>query len=258
MWRLVVLCIVLCLVALNWERLAPYLPSSLRDTERPVRNFEEAKKLLMEKVYYDHRETFYCGCSFDEHKRIDLASCGYVPRKDPKRASRLEWEHVVPAHAFGQSFIEWREGHPDCVDKNGRPFKGRRCARLVNDEFRRMEADLYNLYPAIGEVNADRSNYSMAEIPGEKREYGDCDVEIENGKIEPREAIRGIVARTYLYMDETYPGHGVISHKNRKLFEAWNELYPVTEWECERMRRIEAVQKTENRILKEACTKAAR
>jgi len=257
MRRFVLLCILLLLIALNWERLVPYLPSSFSEPDRPVRDFEEAKKLLMEKVYYDHRETIYCGCPFDGRKRIDLAACGYVPRKDPRRASRLEWEHVVPAHAFGQSFVEWRDGHPDCVDREGRPFKGRECARRVSDEFRRMEADMYNLYPAVGEVNGDRSNYSMAEIPGEKREYGACDVEIEDRKIEPREAGRGLIARTYLYMEETYPGHGVVSGKNRKLFEAWDALHPVNDWECERMRRVEAVQKSENRLLKAVCAKAA-
>ena len=46
-----------------------------------------------------------------------------------------------------------------------------------------MQADMYNLYPAIGEVNGRRSNYSMAIIEGEKREFGRCDVEIKNKKI---------------------------------------------------------------------------
>ena len=49
--------------------------------------------------------------------------------------------------------------------------------------FRYMEADLYNLQPAIGEVNGLRSNYSMEMIPGEKREFGACDVEIEIDEI---------------------------------------------------------------------------
>lgn len=256
MKRTIFFIILLSIVAyLNWDRIEPFMPLG---TPHAVADFEAAKRLLMEKVYYDHREDLYCGCPFDEKKRIDLAACGYTPRKDPRRAARIEWEHVVPAHAFGQSFAEWRDGHPDCVDKKGRPFRGRRCARLVSDEFRRMEADMYNLYPAVGEVNGDRSNYSMAEIPGEKREYGACDVEIEEEKIEPREAVRGLIARTYLYMDRTYPGRGVISNKNRKLFEAWDALYPVTGWECERMRRIEAVQKSDNPVLKEACAKAGR
>ena len=54
-----------------------------------------------------------------------------------------------------------------------------------------MQADMYNLYPAIGEVNGRRSNYSMAIIKGEKREFGKCDVEIKNHKVEPKESIRG-------------------------------------------------------------------
>ena len=69
-----------------------------------------------------------------------------------------------------------------------------------------MQADMFNLYPAIGEVNGRRSNYSMAIINGEKREFGKCDVEIKNRKVEPREEIRGEIARTYLYMDSVYPG----------------------------------------------------
>ena len=253
MKRFFIICVLALLGAFFWDRIAPYLPTAMVSPERPVRDFDEAKKLLLEKVYYDHREDIYCGCPFDEKKRIDLAACGYVPRKDLKRAARIEWEHIVPAHAFGQSFPEWREGHPDCVGKEGKPFKGRNCARQTSDRFRQMEADMYNLYPAVGEVNGDRSNYSMAEIPGEVREYGACDVEIADHKIEPREAISGIIARTYIYMDKEYPGHGILSDKNRKLFAAWDGLYPVTEWECERMRRIEAVQKNENTVLKKVC-----
>jgi len=89
-----------------------------------------------------------------------------------------------------------------------------------------MEADLYNLVPAVGEVNARRSNFSMAMIPGEPRVFGRCDLEIENRKMEPRPEIRGDVARIYLYLDAAYPGHGIISRENRMLFAAWNKSDP--------------------------------
>ena len=88
----------------------------------------------------------------------------------------------------------------------------------MNKEYKRMQADMYNLYPAIGEVNGRRSNYTMAIIEGEKREFGKCDVEIKSRKIEPKESIRGEIARTYMYMDSVYSGRGIISKKNRKLF----------------------------------------
>ena len=53
------------------------------------------------------------------------------------------------------------------MSQKGKRYKGRRCASKVSLEFRLMEADLYNVQPAIGEVNGRRSNYSMAIIPGE-------------------------------------------------------------------------------------------
>src|SRR6266446_7462230 len=83
-----------------------------------IDSFNRAKKLLPQ-VFADHETEFYCGCAYAGNE-IELASCGYQPKKDPDRAKRLEWEHVVPAEAFGQSFPEWREGHPACVDSKGK------------------------------------------------------------------------------------------------------------------------------------------
>jgi len=214
-------------------------------------SFSKSKKLLL-KVYKDNPFTLYCGCTF-KGKKPNLSSCGFIPKKDKKRANRIEWEHVVPAHAFGQSFSEWRNGHPKCVSKKGKKFKGRKCAQKMNEEYRRMQADMFNLYPAIGEVNGRRSNYSMAIIEGEKREFGKCDVEIKSRKVEPREEIRGEIARTYLYMDSVYPGRGIISKKNKKLYEAWNKSDPVDVWECERAKRIERIQGNRNEVVMKSC-----
>jgi deoxyribonuclease I len=75
----------------------------------------------------------------------------------------------------------------------------------------------------------------MAMIDGEARRFGSCDLEIEARKVEPRPDIRGDIARTYFYMDAAYPGRGVISEKNRKLFEAWDREDPVDDWERERL-----------------------
>ena len=227
------------------------LSSDLYSQNTQISSFSKSKKLL-QKVYKYNPYTLYCGCSF-KGKKPNLSSCGYIPKKDKKRANRIEWEHVVPAHAFGQSFSEWRNGHPKCVSKNGKKFKGRKCAQKINEEYRRMQADMFNLYPAIGEVNGRRSNYSMGIIEGEKREFGKCDVEIKSRKVEPREEIRGEIARTYMYMDSVYPGRGIISRKNWKLFDAWNNSDPVDDWECERAKRIEKIQGNRNEIVMAKC-----
>jgi len=123
-------------------------------------SFSKAKKLLERQVYHDHRTTFYCGCPFNADKKIPPCD-NYAPKRDNKRSHRLEWEHIVPAHAFGQSFYEWRNGDPECVTRKGKPFKGRNCARKVAIPFRYMEADMYNLVPAIGEINGLRSNLDL-------------------------------------------------------------------------------------------------
>lgn len=216
-----------------------------------IKSFSKSKKLLM-KLYKNNPVTLYCTCSFKD-KKPNLSSCGYVPKKNNKRANRIEWEHVVPAHSFGQLFSEWRVGHPKCIKKNGKKFKGRKCTEKVNEEYRMMQADMFNLYPAIGEINGRRSNYSMTIIKGEKREFGKCDIEIKNKQIEPKESIRGEIARTYLYMDSVYPGRGIISKKNRKLFVAWNKSDPVDEWECERAKMIEKIQKNRNEFVIKDC-----
>ena len=225
--------------------------SDLYSQSTQISSLSKSKKLLL-KIYKDNPFTLYCGCTF-KGKKPNLSSCGYIPKKDKKRANRIEWEHVVPAHAFGQSFSEWRKGHPKCVSKNGKKFKGRKCAQKMNEEYRRMQADMFNLYPAIGEVNGRRSNYSMSIIEGEKREFGKCDVEIKSRKVEPREEIRGDIARTYMYMDSVYPGRGIISKRNRRLFDAWNKSDPVDEWECERAKRIENIQGNMNETVLDKC-----
>lgn len=115
-----------------------------------VDSFNEAKKLLLDSIYTDHRLTLYCGSRFDQAKRVYFGKEFTPVKSSLNRAARLEWEHVVPAEAFGKSFKEWMEGHPSCVEKSGKPFKGRKCAEKASLEFRFMESDMYNLYPESG------------------------------------------------------------------------------------------------------------
>ena len=226
-------------------------PSFILSQNTTITSFSKSKKYLA-KVYKDNPITLYCGCSFKE-KTPEFSSCGYIPKKENKRANRIEWEHVVPAYVFGIFFSEWIVGHPKCVKKNGKIYKGRKCASKVNREFKRMEADMFNLFPAIGEVNGLRSNYPMTIIEGEERQFGKCDVEIKRGKVEPRDEVRGEIARTYMYMDSVYPSKGIISNQNRSMFEEWNRSDPADEWECERARRIEKIQGNRNEIVLDNC-----
>ena len=214
------------------------LPAIADDLPHSIRNFSEARRLVYE-VHVDRKETFYCGCGYNAKKRVDPSVCGYEPRKNNKRSQRIEWEHIVPAHALGQSRQCWREAI--CTDNKGKAYKGRQCCEKVDPVFRAMVSDLRNLVPAIGELNGDRSNYTFSMIEGEAREYGACDFEVDSTlrKVEPRPEIRGDIARTYFYMHETY---GVpLSDKQRRLFDAWDREDPVSEWEVIRNARIDSI-----------------
>ena len=178
---------------------------------------------------------------------------GFTTPKHEKRADKIEWEHSLPAENFGQTFAEWREGSPECVDNKGKAFKGRKCAEKVSPEYRLMQADMYNLYPAIGAVNAMRSNFNYAMLAGEPSTFGTCEMKIADRKAEPPARARGQIARTYMYMQDAYGPRYHMSRQQDQLMQAWDKQYPVDKWECTRAKRIEALQGNENRFVKEPC-----
>lgn len=199
--------------------------------QEPPQTFEQAKIDLRELVYYDRHDDgdFYCGCNWQwvgrSGGRIDMSSCGYQVRAQPERAARTEWEHVVPASALGQGRQCWRNG-------------GRQHCNRVDAEFNRMEANLHNLVPALGEVNADRSNFRFADIPGQPTQYGSCQFEVDSRQrlAEPADAVKGQIARIYFYMHERYALP--MSQSDQRLMMDWHQRFPVSDWERERDRRI--------------------
>ncbi len=218
----------------------------------PLTSFSTAKKKARNEVYSDHRITLYCSCAYSHSTSasggvIDATACGYEVRASESRGGRLEWEHIMPAFEFGHLRTCWRVGHSDCV-KDGTPFKGRKCCEKsgVDSEFRKLEADLHNLAPSVGELNADRSNHPYGIVKNEPREYGACDFEVAGSPkvAEPMENIRGDVARVWLYMSETYNVR--FSREERAMFKAWHAADPVDTFEVLRDQRIEAIQGNRN------------
>lgn len=197
-----------------------------------VQSFSKAKKLLEKQVYNNQRNTLYCGAIFDDKKKVTPPK-GFTTTKYVKRAKKIEWEHVVPAENFGRTFNEWRNGNKQCVNSKGKAFKGRKCAEKLNAEYRYMQADMFNLYPAIGAVNALRSNYNFTMLPAVKSDFGSCSMKIDSRKAEPPKAARGQIARTYLYMDDAYKRYSM-SKSQRQLMGAWDKMYPVDARECAR------------------------
>lgn len=196
-------------------------------------NFDQAKTELRHYVYHDqHTEgEFYCGCKFewmgDTGGRVDFPSCGYQVRAQENRAQRIEWEHILPASSIGQARQCWPDG-------------GRENCNRTDPVFNIMEADMHNLTPSIGEINADRSNYRFSVLPGKPYQHGSCDVKISFSQraIEPRDEIKGQIARVYFYMHDRYDLS--MANAQQQLMMAWHRQYPVSAWERERDQRIAA------------------
>lgn len=206
-------------------------------------NFDNAKKQLVQ-LYksYPQQTTFYCGCDFSFSNKsgvVDFSQCGYKPRKNQNRAARIEWEHVMPAENFGRHLQCWRNG--------GR----KECKK--DSKFNEMEGDLHNLQPSIGEVNGDRSNYRYSQFTNAFTQYGQCKsaVDFKNRKFQPREEIRGVIARTYFYMSDKYKIN--LSGSERKLMTVWNKTHPPENWECERNKLIKQIQGNDNKFVAQQC-----
>ena len=214
---------------------------SPNSTAQTPSSFYSAKKIAVS-IYQDHPNSFYCNCdiAWQGKKGLpNLNSCGYQVRKQIKRANRIEWEHIVPAWQFGHQLQCWKDG-------------GRKNCKK-NAQFKRMEADLHNLVPAIGEVNGDRSNFNFSQWNGEPTQYGQCQmiVDFKQRKVQPPVNSRGAIARAYLYMFDRYNMR--FSKQQKKLMQAWNNSYPASDWECIRNARIEEIQGFGNSFTKSQC-----
>lgn len=200
-------------------------------------SFSQSKLVLAQKIYTNHSIDFYSGCRFFKQQKLlvpDWKSCGYQARKNPERAKRIEWEHVVPAWVFGHQLQCWQRG-------------GRAYCRDHSVAFRQMEADMHNLVPTIGELNGDRSNFPYAMISGEERPYGakvNMEINFKTRTAEPPDKVYGDVARINFYMRDRY--HLALSSQQLQLFTAWNNLDPVDAWEQQRNELIRQAQGNDN------------
>jgi len=205
-------------------------------------NFPQAKRIA-EKLFASNRQTLYCQCQFAQDKAVNLASCNMSQAQSIPRAERIEWEHMMPASYFGKDFACWREKL--CVDKKGKRYKGRKCCEKIDPQFKQMEAELYNLWPADGLVNAKRSNYSYAQLypvqnPKTHNFYG-CPVVVDkvDHLFEPSDHSKGIVARAMLFMSSH---HGIaLDQEVENLMQYWHQKYPPSQREKQWGKQVAAV-----------------
>lgn len=165
--------------------------------------------VFWQSLYPHGGEGLYCGKRFDRYDR------------------RYNIEHVFP--------MAWVTRSLGCGSRA-------RC-RDRSERFNRIESDMHNLYPADAELNQARGAMAYAELAGEQWVREDCDLEIDQRRrlVEPREAVRGDIARSMLYMAATYPELRLFP-RQRDLMERWHLADPVSEAERQRNRVILRLQ----------------
>lgn len=173
-------------------------------------------KVFWPELYDKNYETFYCGIQKSAGDRVTV-------------------EHVYPA--------SWIADSMGCKNRDSCDL----------DKYRQASSDLHNLWPALKRFNSSRGNLKFGEIEGEKPRFKTpmCDFERTSGKnavVEPRDEIKGKVARSFLYMVHWYD---LPSRDLLPLMVKWNKEYPPTADEIKRQAWIEDHQNKENEFIKE-------
>ena len=183
----------------------------------PIPDYDTARPLFWSKLYPDGGETLYCGKEFAG-----------------RRGRQFNVEHVFP--------MSWAIRKLKCGTRS-------EC-RERSAAFNRIEADLHNLYPSLKNINDARGSFRFGVIAGEKRRFGKkCDFEVNfRGRVvEPRETVRGEIARAMFYMKETYDLE--IFRKQGQLLLKWHEQDPPSAGEKKRNERIEQIQGNRNKFI---------
>ncbi|SFS84844.1 deoxyribonuclease-1 [Succinivibrio dextrinosolvens] len=229
-----------------------FLPSAMAQSDERPANFREAKKqmvIIFSKL--NRPTTLYCGCDIIFPKsggyKPDLQSCGYQIAGDYERGNRIEAEHIVPVWEFAHKMNCWKS-----VEKG----KGRSNCEDTDQIFNLIESDLHNLYPAIGEINKDRSSYAFVDKLSDADNpegYGQCRMYFNKNKylVQPTARSRGIIARAYLYMNARY--NLPLDLEHLRLYRQWSRTYKVDDNECKRNYMIKRIQGNDNPFVTEQC-----
>jgi deoxyribonuclease-1 len=172
-------------------------------------------ELFWPKLYKDDFTTLYCDIKGDSRRDMSV-------------------EHVYPASWIAEAF--------GCKSSS----------KCENDKYKEASSDLHNLWPAKQKYISNRRNVPFGEIPDEKKRFKDdkCDFERTSGKdavVEPRDAVKGQIARSYLHMIHWYdlPAKDILP-----LMLKWHLKYKPTEAEINRQDLIEKLQGRRNEFIK--------
>lgn len=120
--------------------------------------------------------------------------------------------------------------------------------------FNHAEGDLHNLWPALGGLNSARGKKPFGEVADktprevvlEGKKFS-CNFFADKNVVEPRDIVKGNLARSIFYMCKEYRFH--VAPEMLAILKKWNESDPPTAAEQARNGRIESVQGNRNSFI---------
>jgi deoxyribonuclease-1 len=122
-----------------------------------------------------------------------------------------------------------------------------RCCQEIDANLQRMSNDLNNYVPELNLFIKQRSHYQFGLISNNNEHpVKGCHffIDKKNKIVEPAPHLRGMIARAYLYMRDTYQLS--LTTDELRLYQTWHHQYPVTDWERDRSAKIKAIQGKSN------------
>jgi deoxyribonuclease-1 len=208
--RQIVRITIIIALSLGFNCLAKSESSGTDDFDYVVTN------LFWDDLYADGGWSFYCGYHFNHDRKT----------RDGKI---IDVEHIYPIDRI-LSFVH-------CSSRL-------QCYENGNKKFRKMEADMHNLYPAWQLLITYRYEKTYGKVKSGKPRFNDCDIEWKAGVLEPRPIARGNIARAFFYMHDRYGlplDRGIL-----KILKQWNRTDPPSRQEKHRNDRIQALQGARN------------
>ena len=201
-----------------------------------LRTFDNAKTISKALAVKLNSRELYADCTMkmiDNKLTIVFNKCSYVPRKAGKKNSVPDIEHIAAASWYPSITDQpcWKENRNNCAKDNA--------------AFNNFYTDLHNLYPALAEINRDRSNRRWCDSKL-KPTYGKTGfiLDLNADCVTPPNNKKGDVARVMLYMNQQH--HLNLSEQDIRLFNRWSANDKVNNEEVQRNTLVFHIQHTCN------------
>lgn len=202
---------------------------------QPIQNEKDLHKKLLT-IYARNPYTTFCNELFDKEGLLQSFSAHATSAE-----KKIQWMPLVTKKEMAATRPCF--DNKICMNKSGQRFKGLVCCKQSDALYNIMLHDLHNRLPAskqIVKLRATLSFDAIAQSSGEKRQDCALYLHTKTKVLEPEDALKGEVARIYLYMYDTYSIP--LSQSKIELFKSWHYQYPPSTWEKKKNSAIQKIQ----------------